>query len=221
MEAIQELIHFILHIDEALKDLINQYDLWIYAILFLIIFVETGIVIFPFLPGDSLLFAAGILIPDTILNIYVLIPVCLAAAILGNTSNYLIGRFFGERALKIKFRGKQMVKQVHLDKTHSFFEKYGPITLVITRFIPIIRTISPFVAGLGKMSYGKFTLYNIIGAVVWVIPFTLAGYLLGQNEFVKRNFELIALGIILVSVLPIFVALIKAKLSKSKPAESE
>ncbi|MBC8172729.1 MAG: VTT domain-containing protein [Chitinophagales bacterium] len=216
MEAIQTLLNFILHIDDQLKILINDYHNWIYLILFLIIFVETGIVLFPFLPGDSLLFAAGILVPDTILEIYILIPVCLLAAILGNTSNYIIGRYLGERALKIKFRGKPMVKPEYLERTHVFYEKYGPITLVITRFIPIIRTISPFVAGVGKMSYGKFTLYNIIGAFLWVIPFTVAGYLLGQNEFVKKYFEFIALGIILLSVLPIFFALFKRKFQKNK-----
>ena len=182
--------------------------------MFLIIFTETGIVIWPWLPGDSLLFIAGAVAAVGSMNIVILLIVCITAAILGNTSNYFIGKYFGERALKLKIRGKQLVKQEHLDRTHAFYEKYGPVTMIITRFVPIIRTISPFVAGVGKMSYGKFTLYNIAGALLWVPSFLILGYLLGEHPFVKEHFEWLAVGIILLSVLPIFFALIKSKFSK-------
>ena len=168
MDLIHQFIDTFLHLDQKLEEWILLYGNLIYVILFLIIFTETGIVIWPWLPGDSLLFIAGAVAAVGSMNIVILLIVCITAAILGNTSNYFIGKYFGERALKLKIRGKQLVKQEHLDRTHAFYEKYGPVTMIITRFVPIIRTISPFVAGVGKMSYGKFTLYNIAGALLSV-----------------------------------------------------
>jgi membrane-associated protein len=214
MDLIHQFIDTFLHLDQKLEEWILLYGNLIYVILFLIIFTETGIVIWPWLPGDSLLFIAGAVAAVGSMNIVILLIVCITAAILGNTSNYFIGKYFGERALKLKIRGKQLVKQEHLDRTHAFYEKYGPVTMIITRFVPIIRTISPFVAGVGKMSYGKFTLYNIAGALLWVPSFLILGYLLGEHPFVKEHFEWLAVGIILLSVLPIFFALIKSKFSK-------
>ncbi len=217
MDFIHQFIDTFLKLDyDTARTYIEQYGNAIYIVLFLILFIETGVVIWPWLPGDSLLFLAGTFAAIGSLNIFLLILICVIAAILGNTSNYLIGRFFGERAMKIKFRGKVLVKQQYLDKTHTFYEKYGPNTLIITRFVPIIRTISPFVAGIGKMTYTKFTTFNIIGAIIWVPVMTLLGYLLGNNDFVKKHFELVALGIIFISILPIFYGIIKHRMSRSK-----
>ncbi len=214
MDLIHSFVDTFLHLDKFLAHWIETYGILIYLFLFLIIFVETGIVIWPWLPGDSLLFVAGTFAAIGSLNVVLLILVCIAAGILGNTSNYLIGKYFGARALSLKFRGKPLVQQAHLDRTHNFYEKYGPVTMIITRFIPIIRTISPFVAGIGKMNYTKFTFYNIAGAILWVPSFVLLGFALGENPWVKEHFELLAVGIILVSVVPIFVALIKRRFTK-------
>ncbi|MFI5172015.1 MAG: VTT domain-containing protein [Chitinophagales bacterium] len=215
MDFLHTFIDTFLHLDKYLANWISEYGMLIYLFLFLIIFVETGVVIWPWLPGDSLLFVAGTFAAIGSLNVFFLILVCVIAAILGNTSNYLIGKYFGAKALGLKFRGKPLVKKEHLDRTHNFYEKYGPVTMIITRFIPIIRTISPFVAGVGKMTYTKFTFYNIAGALLWVPSFVLLGFALGENPWVKAHFELLAVGIIIVSVLPIFIALIKRKLSKT------
>ncbi|MEZ5015337.1 MAG: VTT domain-containing protein [Chitinophagales bacterium] len=206
MEFLHTFIDTFLHLDTFLEGWINQYGNLIYLFLFLIIFTETGVVIWPWLPGDSLLFIAGTFAAIGSLNVVVLIAVCLIAAILGNTSNYFIGKYFGHKALSLKFRGKPLVKQEHIDKTHAFYEKYGPVTMIITRFIPIIRTISPFVAGVGEMTPGKFTFYNIAGAILWVPSFVLLGYALGENAWVKAHFELLALLIIFVSVVPVIAA---------------
>lgn len=217
MDFIHHFIDTFLKLDyETANNYIHQYGNAIYVILFLIIFIETGVVIWPWLPGDSLLFLAGTFAAIGSLNIFLLILVCFVAAVLGNTSNYLIGRFFGDRAMNIKFRGKILIKKEYLDKTHAFYEKYGPNTLIITRFVPIIRTISPFVAGAAKMTYTKFTTYNFIGALLWVPVMTLLGYLFGNNDFVKEHFEMVALGIIFISILPIFYGLIKMRMSRSK-----
>lgn len=217
MDFIHQFIDTFLKLDyETANNYIHQYGNAIYVVLFLIIFIETGVVIWPWLPGDSLLFLAGTFAAIGSLNIFLLILVCFVAAILGNSSNYLIGRYFGDRALNIKFRSKVLIKKEYLDKTHAFYEKYGPNTLIITRFVPIIRTISPFVAGVAKMTYTKFTTYNIIGALLWVPVMTLLGYLFGNNAFVKEHFEMVALGIIFISILPILYGLIKLRLSRSK-----
>lgn len=210
-----------MHIDQHLSEFANEYGLWIYAILFLIIFVETGVVVMPFLPGDSLLFAAGMLAaqPTNDLNVWVMIAILLVAAILGDTLNYQIGKRVGYRATKIKIFGKNFVKEEHLDKTHAFYEKYGSKTIVIARFVPIVRTLAPFVAGIGSMSYKTFLTYNVIGAICWVVGITLAGYLLGGIELVKDNFSKIILLITVLSILPIIIEVLKEKFGKKSTAE--
>lgn len=208
-----ELIELILHIDDKLELFLADYGSWVYAILFLIIFVETGIVIMPFLPGDSLLFAAGMMAsqyPES-LNVWVVIALLIIAAFLGDTCNYFIGKYLGERALRVRIFGRQFVKQEHIDKTHEFYEKYGPRTIIIARFVPIVRTLAPFVAGVGHMRYGTFLSFNIIGALIWVIGLTLAGYYLGQFPLIKDNFSFVVLAIVFISVLPMVVEFIKAK----------
>ena len=203
-----------LHIDEKLKFLIDTYQTWIYLILFLIIFVETGLVVMPFLPGDSLLFAAGTFCALGSMNIFLLIGLLFVAAFLGDTVNYLLGSYLGPKVFK---RDYKLIKRAHLEQTQLFFEKHGPKTIIIARFVPIVRTFAPFVAGIGKMNYGKFISYNVIGGAVWVVSLTLAGYFLGTIDIVKRNFEYVVLGIVFVSVLPIIVEYAKRVLS-SKPA---
>jgi membrane-associated protein len=214
MEIITTLIDFILHIDDKLELIINNYGLLTYAILFLIIFVETGVVILPFLPGDSLLFAAGLLAANEKngLNVGIIIGLLIVAAILGDTVNYFLGKYLGP---KVFSRDYKLLKKEHLLKTQHFYDKHGGKTIIYARFIPIIRTFAPFVAGIGNMKYGKFINYNIIGGVVWVSLFTMAGYLLGSNEWVKHNFTKIILGIIFVSVLPAIIEVIKSKTTTS------
>lgn len=216
MDAIHGFFDIFLHLDQFLEMWINEYGTLVYVFLFLIIFVETGVVLWPWLPGDSLLFVAGTFVGLGSLNVYLLISVCFIAAVLGNTSNYFIGKFFGPRAMLLKFRGKPIIKQEHLDKTHQFYEKYGPVTIIVTRFVPILRTISPFVAGVGSMHFGKFTVYNVVGAILWVPGFIVLGYLLGSHPFVKENFELVALGIVIISVLPVIFTFLKSKLTARK-----
>jgi membrane-associated protein len=197
MEQIRFLLDLFLHLDEHLANIINQYGVWTYAILFLIIFMETGFVVTPFLPGDSLLFAAGSLAPISDMNIGLLIVLLIIAAIAGDTVNYWIGHYLGERAYNIKW-----VKREYLDRTHAFFQKHGGKTIFLARFVPIVRTFAPFVAGMGKMSYGYFFSYNVFGGIVWVLLFTLLGYFFGNIPFVKANFELVIIAIILISVVP-------------------
>lgn len=213
-----ELVDFILHIDAHLATFLVDYGPWVYAILFLIIFVETGVVVMPFLPGDSLLFATGMLAaqyPEA-LNVWLVIGLLLVAAILGDTLNYTIGKEFGNQALKVKIFGRNFVKEDHINKTHEFYEKYGSKTIVIARFVPIVRTLAPFVAGIGRMSYRIFLTYNVIGAFLWVVGITLAGYFLGNIPIVKENFEKVVLGIIFISVLPIIIAFVKEKAGAQK-----
>ena len=197
MEQIRFLIDLFLHLDEHLANIINQYGTWTYAILFLIIFMETGFVVTPFLPGDSLLFAAGTLAPLSDLNIWLIIVLLIIAAIAGDTVNYWIGHYLGERAYNIKW-----IKKEYLDRTHAFFQKHGGKTIFLARFVPIVRTFAPFVAGMGKMSYSYFFSYNVFGGIIWVALFTLLGYFFGNLEFVKKNFELVIIAIILISVVP-------------------
>lgn len=208
-----ELIDFILHIDEYLAVFINDYGIWVYAILFLIIFVETGLVVMPFLPGDSLLFATGMLAAQTNndLNIWIVIGLMLIAAILGDTLNYAIGKEVGYRIIDFKIFGKQPVKPEYIEKTHAFYEKYGSKTIVIARFVPIVRTLAPFVAGIGRMNYTTFLTYNVVGGIVWVVGITLAGYFLGNIPIIKDNFSKVVLIIIVLSVLPIIYSFIKEK----------
>lgn len=210
-----ELIDFILHIDQYLEVFLQDYGVWVYAILFLIIFVETGLVVMPFLPGDSLLFATGMLaaqFPES-LNVWLVMILLFIAAVLGDTVNYSIGKQIGMRIINFKILGKQPVTIEHINKTHSFYEKYGSKTIVIARFVPIVRTLAPFVAGIGRMNYATFLTYNFIGGFIWVFGITLAGYFLGNIPLIKDNFSKVVLLIILVSVLPIIYSVIKEKLS--------
>ncbi len=208
MELITQFVDFFLHLDVHLTEIISQYGPWTYGILFSIIFVETGLVIMPFLPGDSLLFAAGALaaLEGSVLNIWLMIALLMAAAILGDTVNYWIGHSLGEKAYESKW-----VKKEYIDKTHEFFEKHGGKTIFLARFVPIIRTFAPFVAGVGKMSYKYFFSYNVIGGLVWVPLFSLAGYFFGGLEFVEENFTLVILAIIAISLVPVFIEAWKAR----------
>jgi membrane-associated protein len=198
MELLKFLIDLFLHLDEHLATVISQYGGWTYAILFAVIFVETGLVIMPILPGDSLLFAAGTFaaLPDG-LNIWYLIILLIIAAILGDTVNYAIGHYLGERAYNIKW-----IKKEYFEKTHAFFEKHGGKAIFLARFAPIVRTFAPFVAGIGKMNYRYFVTYNVVGGIVWVLLFTFAGYFFGNIPFMKKNFEYVIIAIILFSLLP-------------------
>lgn len=214
-----ELVDFILHIDQHLNDFIIKYDNWIYVILFIIIFIETGVVIMPFLPGDSLLFAVGMFAAQGSLNLWICLILLFAAAILGDASNYLIGKYFGSKIMNLKWRGRQLVKPEYLDKTHEFYEKHGAKTIVIARFVPIVRTFAPFVAGVGKMTYSHFLSYNIIGGFVWVFGITLVGYFLGNIPIVKDNFEIVVFAIIFLSLLPMIFEYIKAKRLSKKTRE--
>jgi membrane-associated protein len=212
MEIIKHLIDFVLHLDKHLVDLVGEYGIWTYAILFLIIFVETGVVVLPFLPGDSLLFAAGSLaaLPGSPLNVGLIIVLLIVAAVLGDALNYHIGDYIGPRVFRRDYR---FLKREHLLRTQQFYEKHGAKTIIIARFIPIIRTFAPFIAGVGTMSYGRFLSYNLIGAVLWVTLLTGAGYFLGQLPWIQQHFGLFTLMIIGVSVLPVVFEFIKARLT--------
>ena len=211
MEIIQQIIDFILHIDVHLAELIIEYGTWIYAILFLIIFCETGLVVTPFLPGDSLLFVAGALasIGANHINVHLMVLLLIAAAILGDAVNYTIGRFFGEQLFNNP--DSKIFKQAYLEKTHSFYEKHGGKTIILARFIPIVRTFAPFVAGMGKMSYKRFASFNVVGGIAWVAIFMYAGYFFGELEFVKKNLSVLILAIIFVSVIPGVVEVMKER----------
>lgn len=210
-----QLIDFILHIDQHLAALSAQYGLWIYAILFLIVFCETGLVVTPFLPGDSMLFAAGAVAAASqgSLNVHLLVAVLLVAAVVGDAVNFAIGKYFGEKLFANP--DSKVFKQEYLAKTHAFYEKYGGKTIILARFVPIVRTFAPFVAGMGKMHYGQFLHYNIVGAVAWVFSLTYLGYWFGNIPLVKNNFGIVIIGIIVISVLPMAVEIIKARQSKT------
>jgi len=210
-------IDFFLHLDKHLADIMMNYQGTTYFILCLIIFCETGLIATPFLPGDSLLFAAGMLTAaNGILNIWLLIPLLIISAILGDNVNYFVGRFFGEKVFEIKFL-KRIIKREYLDKTHAFYEKHGGKTIIMARFVPIVRTFAPFAAGLGKMNYSKYISFCLAGAILWVCLLSLAGYYLGNIPIIKNNFEKVILGIIFISVVPILFSAIKSKMEK-KPA---
>jgi membrane-associated protein len=208
MEWLKQLLSTVLHLDDVLPQWAAQYGIWIYAILFLIVFCETGLVVTPFLPGDSLLFAAGAVAataPDH-LNVHFVVLLLTVAAIIGDGVNYHLGHRLGDRVR----HGNRFIKKEHLDRTHAFYEKYGPKTIIIARFVPIVRTFAPFVAGVGTMSYRKFLTYNVVGAIVWVVSLTYAGYALGNVPFVKKNFEVIVLAIIFLSILPAIFEIMRA-----------
>lgn len=206
MESLKYLLDIFLHLDKYLANIIAQYGTWTYAMLFFVIFMETGFVVTPFLPGDSLLFAAGTFAALGSLNIWLLLILLIIAAVGGDTINYWIGHFLGDRAYSVKW-----IKREYLDRTHAFFEKHGGKTIFLARFVPIVRTFAPFVAGMGRMSYGYFFSYNVFGGVIWVLLFTLAGYFFGNIPFIKSNFEFVIIAIILISVLPMLSEAIKAR----------
>ena len=215
MGLLQQLLDFILHIDKHLIEIVNEYDKSTYLILALIIFCETGLVVTPFLPGDSLLFAAGAIAATGALSISLLILILFAAAILGDNANYFIGNFLGHKIIESKWK---IINKKYIEKTHQFYEKHGGKTLVIARFMPILRTFAPFVAGLGSMIYKRFFTFCIIGNVLWIFGFLLAGYAFGNIEFVKKNFSLVILAIIVLSILPMIIGFIKHKYFSDKSA---
>jgi membrane-associated protein len=200
MDFFAGLTDLVLHLDQHLRALVDQYGVWVYAILFAIVFLETGLVVTPFLPGDSLLFVAGTLAAAGNLNVHLLAVLLSIAAIVGDSVNYAIGRYLGPRVFQ--FEDSRLFRRAYLEKTHAYFERHGGKTIVLARFIPIIRTYAPFVAGVGQMRYPRFLLFNISGAVVWVLSLTYAGYFFGNLPWVKNNLTAIIVGIIVVSILP-------------------
>ena len=218
LEIIQSIIDFILHIDDHLVYIVSTYKTWTYLILFLIIFAETGFVVTPFLPGDSLLFAAGAIIakPESELNIFLAIGLLIIAAISGDLVNYHIGKYIGPKAFSGRYR---FLKKEYLEKTQQFYDKYGGKTIIYARFVPIIRTFAPFVAGVGSMSYSRFASYNVIGGIIWIVSFMTLGYFFGGMPIIKDNFTLVIFAIIILSIIPPFISVIKErnKNKKSKP----
>lgn len=212
MDLISTFLDIFLHLDQHLNSIILTYGIWTYLILFLIIFMETGLVITPFLPGDSLIFAAGTFAGLGSMNIWILLMLLIFAAVIGDTVNYWIGKFIGPRAFSGNIR---FLKKEYLVKTHNFYEKHGGKTIILARFIPIIRTFAPFVAGIGQMSYLKFISYNVFGGIAWVSIFSLGGYFFGNLEFVQNNFSLVALAIIILSVMPAFIEYFKERQQSS------
>ena len=211
MELIKFLIDFILHIDRHLIELVQAYGSWVYGILFLIIFCETGLVVMPLLPGDSLLFVAGALAAQGAMQVHGLAAMLMLAAILGDSLNYAIGKRFGH---VIAGPNSRWIKQAHIQRTHAFFEKHGGKTIIVARFVPIVRTFAPFVAGIGEMSYYKFITFNVLGGVLWVACFVYAGYWFGNLELVRSNLKLIMLAIIVLSVMPIVIEALKHRLRR-------
>src|SRR3989339_1044382 len=211
MELLKSIFDFVLHIDVHLGQIIANYGIESYAILFAIIFVETGLVFVPFLPGDSLLFAAGAFAALGSLSIWWLLPLLMIAAILGDTVNYWIGYFFGKKLVASTWIP---INDDHIDQTKFFFHKHGKKTIILARFVPIVRTFAPFVAGISRMHYGQVISYNIVGGVAWVLLATVAGYFFGNITFVKENFSLVVLGIVLISVVPMLIPLAKEMLGK-------
>ena len=216
MEFVKKIIDIALHLDRYLSAIIQQYGLWTYAILFVVIFIETGLVVMPFLPGDSLLFAAGTFAALKALKLGWLMGVLSAAAVIGDTVNYWIGHHMGPKVFRQE--NARFFKKEYLDRTHAFYEKHGGITIIIARFVPIIRTFAPFVAGIGRMSYGRFLAFNVVGGVGWVLLLTGAGYFFGNIPFVKKNYSVAIMAIILISTLPIFIEYFRnRKTKKPKP----
>lgn len=211
-----ELLDFILHFDKHLQDFINAYGVLVYGLLFLIVFMETGFVVTPFLPGDSLLFAAGALAANETngLNVYLIMILLIIAALSGDNTNYFIGKYLAKKGEGAKLFGIFTIRKDYLDKTHSFYEKHGARTIIIARFVPIVRTFAPFVAGVGNMTYSKYIRFCIAGAIIWVVSITLAGYFFGSLPWIKANFEKVVFGIILLSLLPVIFEFFKHKFAK-------
>lgn len=216
MELIQQLLDFILHIDKHLIEIVQDYQTWTYLILFLIIFAETGFVVTPFLPGDSLLFAAGAIIakPESGLNIFLMCLLLIVAAILGDLVNYHIGNYIGPKAFSGKYK---WLKADYLQKTQQFYNKHGGKTIIYARFIPIIRTFAPFVAGIGTMSYSRFASYNVVGGFLWVVSFLFIGYFFGGLPVIKDNFTYVIFGIIILSILPPIIEVVRER--QKRPAK--
>ncbi|MDR2674450.1 MAG: DedA family protein [Opitutaceae bacterium] len=217
-ELLNQLADFILRIDVHLADITNEYGIWTYALLFLIVFAETGFVVTPFLPGDSLLFAAGALcaMPGTGLQVAALILLLWLAAVLGDSVNYWIGAKAGPKVFSRE--DSFFLRKKHLERAHAFFEKFGGRAILLARFAPIIRTFVPFVAGIGKMRYTRFAIYNVTGGFLWIAGFTLMGYFFGNQEIVKRNFHLVIVGIIVVSLIPVVVEFVRARVALKNEA---
>lgn len=213
METVKYLLDLFLHLDQHLSVIISAYGAWTYLLLFLIVFCETGLVATPFLPGDSLLFAAGSFAALGALRIEWLVILLIAAAILGDTVNYWVGHYIGPRAFTDRI---PFLKKDHLIKTHQFYERHGGKTIILARFIPIIRTFAPFVAGIGKMTYRHFVAYNVIGGIVWVLLFAYGGFYFGNLSVVKKNFSLVIMVIIIISIMPIVIEFIKHKLAANQ-----
>ena len=215
LELLKTFLDIVLHIDVHIKLWVTEYQTWTYLILFLIIFMETGFVVTPFLPGDSLLFAAGTVaaMEGNPLSIFPLILLLICAAFGGDNTNYFIGKFLGQKVYEKNYR---LIRREYLDKTHAFYEKHGGKTIIIARFMPIIRTFAPFVAGVGTMHYSRFISFSIIGNIIWVVSFSLAGYFFGNLPIVRNNFTIAILGIIFVSLLPMIVAFIQNYLGRKK-----
>ncbi|MFZ5919174.1 MAG: DedA family protein [Chloroflexota bacterium] len=213
MDGLMSVVDLFLHLDKYLSVIIEDFGVWTYLLLFLVIFMETGFVVTPFLPGDSLLFAAGAFAALGSLNVATLLLLLSLAAVLGDTANYWIGHYVGP---KVFHENVRFIKREHLDRTHEFYEKHGGKTIVLARFMPIIRTFAPFVAGIGRMTYGRFITYNVVGGLLWVFLFTLGGYFFGNLEVVKENFTLVILAIITISLLPAVFEFLKARREAAK-----
>ena len=209
MDLISGFVDLVLHLDQHLRELAQTYGTWVYAVLFLIVFLETGVVVTPFLPGDSLLFVAGTVAAAGELNVHTLVLLLVVAAIAGDSLNYSIGRYLGPRVFR--FDDSRFFKRAHVDRTRAFFERHGGKSIIIARFIPIIRTYAPFVAGIGAMSYKRFLMFNVTGAVLWVTLLTYAGFFFGNLPLVRNNLTAVILGIIVLSVMPAIIEFWRAK----------
>jgi membrane-associated protein len=214
---IHNFIDFVLHLDVHLGAVLQSYGAWCYLLFFIVIFAETGLVVTPFLPGDSLLFALGTLAAGGSINIVWLYVILAVAAVLGDSANYAIGKYFGQ--IILKHQGKWFLKKEHIDRTHQFYEKYGAKTIVIARFVPIVRTFAPFIAGVGKMTYAKFFSYNIIGGIAWITLFIFGGYYFGNIPTVKHNFTIVIFAIIIISILPVVYEVIRQKMQNERQAK--
>jgi membrane-associated protein len=217
MDLIRQFIDLFLHLDQHLKQVIETYGTWTYLLLFVIVFCETGLVVTPILPGDSLLFAAGTFAGMGSLNLALVLVLLSVAAIVGDTVNYWIGKYLGPRLVRGNSR---LIRKEHLDRTHAFFEKYGGKTIIIARFVPIVRTFAPFVAGLGAMTYGKFIAYNVIGGLMWVLICVMAGYWFGQRPVVQENFSLVVIAIVFISILPAIIEYIRHRMASRAAAQA-
>jgi membrane-associated protein len=217
MELIGDFVDFIIHLDRYLSYILENFGVWCYLLFFVIIFAETGLVVTPFLPGDSLLFALGTFAAVGSLNVAWVFIILSAAAVLGDNANYVIGKYFG--SLILKRQGAWFLKKEHIDRTHKFYERYGAKTIVLARFVPIVRTFAPFVAGVGKMGYTRFFAYNVIGGVLWITVFVFGGFFFGNIRIIRENFTLTIFAIIIISILPAVIEVLKEARRKKKACD--